>query len=345
MPERAPAPSRLARAAVAFAIGALAGLGCYLHLRHAGMLAGDFTWPWRAARALLEGQNPYAAIRPSGPFPFDAYFKYPLPAALVALPVAALEPHAAGALFFGVSVTLLAWALTRDGYSRLLVLASGPLLSAATMVQWSPLLAAAALLPALGFVAAAKPNLGLAAVGARPTWRAVGGAAALLLVSLAVLPRWPLDWLSVLRQGTEAHYRAPVTLPGGALVLVLLLRWRRPEARLVLFLACVPQIIAFYDQLLLLLVPRTRRESMLAALLSLVAFQGWLARGGLAPAEWTGTTQAWPWIATLLFAPAVVMILRRPNEGPTPLWAHRCAAWLDARRMRRRGAQGRAEAE
>jgi hypothetical protein len=203
------------------------------------------------------------------------------------------------------------------------------------MIQWSPLLAATALLPWLGFVAAAKPNLGLAVVGAHPTRRAVAAATVALLVSLVLLPRWPLDWVHVLRQGTESHYRVPVRLPGGALILLVLLRWRRPEARLVALLGCVPQIVAFYDQLLLLLVPRTARESSLAALLSLVAFQGWLWRGGLSPAQWTGTSEAWPWIATLLFAPAVVMILRRPNEGPTPAWIGRIATWISGRRARR----------
>lgn len=314
------------RLLLAIAVGVVVAVGCYAHLSHAGMLAGDFTWSWRAARALLAGQNPYEVIRPTGPYPFDAYFKYPLPAALVALPLAGLPAHVAGAVFFGASAALLAWALTRDGYARLPLLASGPFLSAATMVQWSPLLAAAWLLPWCGMFAAAKPNLGLAAVGARPSWRGIAGAAALLLLSLLLLPRWPPDWLQVLRQGTAANYRAPVTLPGGALALLVLLRWRRPEARLVALLACVPQIIAFYDQLLLLLVPRTFRESALAALLSLVAFQGWLARGGLAPAQWTGTTGAWPWIGPLLFAPAVLMILRRPNEGEFPAWAEEALA-------------------
>ncbi|MFL5575753.1 MAG: hypothetical protein ACJ79S_07295, partial [Gemmatimonadaceae bacterium] len=271
-------------------------------------------------RALLAGQDPYLVIRPTGPFPFDAYFKYPLPAALVALPVAPFPAEVAGGVFFGSSAAVLAWALTRDGWARLPLLASGPFLSAATMVQWSPLLTAAALLPMLGLFAAAKPNLGFAAVGARPTWRALAGAAALVVTSVAVLPRWPLAWLDVLRQGTEAHYRAPVTLPGGALILLVLLRWRRPEARLVALLACVPQIIAFYDQLLLLLVPRTFRESAVAALLSLAAFQGWLWRGGAAPGQWTGTSGAWPWIGTLVFLPAVVMVLRRPNVGDVPRW-------------------------
>jgi hypothetical protein len=216
-------------------------------------------------------------------------------------------------------------ALTRDGFARLPILASGPFVSAAVMVQWSPLLAAAALLPSLGLFAAAKPNLGLAAVGARPTWRAVVGAAALVALSLVVAPQWPLDWLRVLRQGVEA-----ITLPGGVLVLLALLRWRRPEARLVVLLACVPQIVAFYDQLLLLLVPRTARESMLAALLSLAAFQGWLWRGELAPGQWTGTSEAWPWIGALLFAPAVVMVLRRPNEGELPGWVERALARVHA---------------
>jgi hypothetical protein len=316
---------------LAAVLGTIVGFLCHAHLVRAGISAGDFTWPWRAARVLLSGENPYVAIRPVGPYPFDAFFKYPLPAALVALPLAGLSAEAAGAIFIGSSTALLAFAITREGYERLPIFFSGPFVSAVAMVQWSPLLAAAALLPWLGFMTAAKPNLGLAVLAGRPTAAALLGAAALGGLSLLVAPWWPMAWLQVLRLHTQTGYRAPILLPGGVLVLLALLRWRRPEARLVAVLACCPQIIAFYDQLLVLLVPRTLRESATASLASLIAFQGWIWRGGHSTSAWTGYTQADPWVMALVYAPAVVMILRRPNEGLPPPWLARAISAARAR--------------
>lgn len=332
-------PSLPRRVLLSAILGLAVGVACHAHLQRAGILAGDFTWPWRAAQALLGGQNPYEVIRPVGPYPFDAFFKYPLPAAFVALPFAWLSAEAAGALFVGLSAALLAFAVTRQGHARLPIFLSGPFVSAVAVVQWSPLLAAAALLPWLGFVTAAKPNLGLPALAGRPTRAALLGAAALVGLSLLVAPWWPMAWLDVLRHGTETSYRAPVSLPGGALVLLVLLRWRRPEARLVAVLACVPQIIAFYDQLLLLLVPRTLRQSAVASLASLIAFQGWIWRGGHSPELWKGHTQGEPWVMALLYAPAVIMILHRPNEGDVPPWVDRVGraalTWWRTPRTRR----------
>ncbi len=50
--------------------------------------ASDFTWYWRAGRAILEGRSPYRVINPDGPYPRNAGFLYPLPAALIAAPFA-----------------------------------------------------------------------------------------------------------------------------------------------------------------------------------------------------------------------------------------------------------------
>src|SRR5688500_16507931 len=54
-----------------------------------GGLPPDFTHWWVAARALLNGQNPYEVIRPGVPYAwFDSHFTYPSPAAVVTVPVA-----------------------------------------------------------------------------------------------------------------------------------------------------------------------------------------------------------------------------------------------------------------
>src|SRR5688572_4467968 len=63
------------------------------------LMARDFSWPWRAARALLQGHDPYQVVSATGDYPFNVGLFYPLPAAVLALPVAPLMPAVAGAIF------------------------------------------------------------------------------------------------------------------------------------------------------------------------------------------------------------------------------------------------------
>jgi hypothetical protein len=96
------------------------------------------------------------------------------------------------------------------------------------------------------------------------------------------------------------------------------LRWRTREARLLLAMALVPQVLFFYDQLPLFLVCRTRREAL--------AFIGWgmaVMMVYLIPA-FVGFGGPWAMIACYL--PALVIVLRRPNEGPAPQWLERWIA-------------------
>src|SRR5688500_10145207 len=93
----------------------LGGWGAFIAyfsmVSHPQHLAKDFSYPWRAARALLAGDNPYEVMRAVGEYPFNAGLLYPLPAALVATPFAPLRPEIAGALFVGLSAALLGWAM------------------------------------------------------------------------------------------------------------------------------------------------------------------------------------------------------------------------------------------
>src|SRR3954447_3022673 len=69
----------------------------------------DFMWSYFAARDLATGRDPYAAP------PSIDMIPYPMPAVLIALPIAWLPIVPASLLFIGGSSALLAYGLLRDG--------------------------------------------------------------------------------------------------------------------------------------------------------------------------------------------------------------------------------------
>ena len=270
-------PQLRLRVFCAVAAGLLFGVLCHALLLAWGfdVQANDFTYPWLGARALLQGHNPYVAVS-SERTPWGLGLFYPLPAVLIATSVAWLPAHAAGVTFVTVSFAFLALVLTRRGMWRLLVLASAPAFQACISVQWSPLLTAAALFPPVLGIIVAKPNFALpllAFQSRRAAWYFAGiGAAALLLLSFAVMPAWPTEWVHILRSNRAAgRYAIPLGTRLGCVVVLAVFRWRRPEARLLLFMACVPQLGFFYDQLVLLLVATTRVELLMSAIASDIA--------------------------------------------------------------------------
>jgi hypothetical protein len=288
------------RIIVAFAFGLIATILAFLEFTHWNIFAGDFTWSWRAAQALLANQNPYAVIQPTGIYPYDAPFYYPLPAALIALPFALFPATLAGALFVGCSAAALAWALVRQSPSWLILFCSAPYFMALRYGQWSPLLTAAMLLPALTPLAVVKPNLGLGILALRPTWWAVVGGGGLLLASFVVCPTWLADWLQALAFN---RHTAPILTFPGCFMLLTLLRWRDPHARFVLALAILPQRLIFYDQLPLLLVAQTNRQRQVLVLCSWVGFLSWQLVSG-------PYTEAAPsWVLWSCYLPALVVVL------------------------------------
>jgi len=298
---------------VAVAIGVAYGLWTVVLLalkRRYGQdsWAADFTHPWIAARALLHGASPYQAVYDADP-PFGQFFLYPLPAALLVAPIAWLPLHAAAGVGVAIATGLLAFAVTERATWPLMLFLSAQALRVPDSVQiWAPLFTAAALLtPMLGIIVA-KPHAGLSVVAFQTRLKPliVGAIAGTLLlaISFAVYPSWFGEWWNVLHVAPEkGNFRPPVLHPLGALLLLAALRWRRPEARLLLTSALLPQSPYFYDQLPLLLIPGSRREMLLYAAVSQVAAL-------FAPINLSSRRS---WMIVGLYLPALLLVLLRPN--------------------------------
>jgi hypothetical protein len=317
---------------VALGIGLLCGLLAALQAWQVRSLGqqSDFDYWWRAAQRWTGGANPYGGVPLTPGWPLPDRFFYPMPAVLAAWPVHALSLPAAAGVTLALSTAVLVWALSAAGWWRLWLLGSPGFILAIEVGQWSPLLTAAVLLPALGWACAIKPSIGLAHLCYRLDWRAAGLAAAFLLVSVAILPLWPNAWLSNLAS-LQGH-PPPIATPIGACAALALFRWRQSEARLLFGLACVPQLLFFSDQLALGLVARSFRQ-----LLALLACQ-WIAAAiwwASRPAETTYVAAAAPFVLAGVYVPALLVVLRRPNTGDLPAWIERLFS-LTGMRIRRK---------
>lgn len=295
------------RLAIAAFIGAIAGLVSYAFLNRPGM-GGDYFFVWSAARSLLAGQNPYHVIAVGPENPGNDVLLYPLPALLLVAPIASFPIAVSGGLFLGLSSALLAYSLSRDGYHRFPIFMGAPFLMAISLGQWSPLLTAAALEGTLGFAFAAKPNLGLAGWLYRPNAKSVVSALVIVAISLVILPRWPIDWYHNI--ATRPEKFSPIRTTVGPLLLVAAIRWRRSEARLLIAMACVPQALFFYDQLVLGLIPRTLRQSLVFSLASFAALLAWFYL--LKPGD-LYVQKAVPYALALYFVALVMVLLPIPQ--------------------------------
>jgi SAM-dependent methyltransferase len=297
---------------VALAAGCVVAAVCWLAYRLPPPSTSDLDPPLIGARALLAGRDPYAAVAETQPYPLF----YPLPALILVAPIALLPTDLARVVWAGIGGFVFALAAMRYRRGLPIAMLSASFLNAIVLNQWSPLLTAAAVFPLLGAFAVAKPSIGAAVLVAYPSWRAVAGAVGLLLLSLIVMPHWPAEWVAALR---HSNHVAPVLRPGGVILLLALLRWKRPEARLLAALACVPQTIGLYETLPLFLIPRTRREAYLLAGLSYVAAFGTvLAFPRTAGVSLEQNLAArWPLVFALLYLPALVLVLRAPRSPTT----------------------------
>jgi hypothetical protein len=144
-------------------------------------------------------------------------------------------------------------------------------------------------------------------------------------LSFALAGWWVPHWFEALR--SAPHFRPYVVHWGGPLLLLAALRWRQRDARLLLAFAVVPQTTMIYETLPLLLIPKTSRECIIlvtlpnhASAIQLIASRAPSAAGYI----WRyGDVALW-----LIYFPALIMVLRRPNEGDVPARIERAAAHL-----------------
>lgn len=327
----AKSPATRWRVMFAIVLGVVAAL--YAYDTHRMFLSigqsPDSLFLWRGARILLAGGDPYdfATWRsmPVGEIDVAAWSNvieplyYPLPALLIWIPFSIGSFLVGSAVFVGVGAALFVFAMSRAGLHRIWLCGSVPFIMALRFGQWSTWLTAAALLPALSFLLPAKPNIGLPLVLAKPTRAMIASCIAILTLSLIVMPRWPLGWYGTVTGAftQTVPHPAPVTTfrGAGAILLLALLRWRRPEARLFALLACVPQLPFWADQLPLATIAHTRREVIWSMLGGHLCFIGWFL---FAPKVFYYVPVMQPYALFGTYVPALIMVLRRPNSGVIP---------------------------
>jgi len=318
------------RALVALSFAAITAAFVTARVLHEPHWPTDFDQLWHAAKALRGGEDPYAVVGPGRSFPWLWPLYYPLPAVLYAVPFTLVPVAIARIAFSALAAALLGWAIGPRVRTHWPLLLSAAYIISASRTQWAPMLLAAAWIPALGFFVAAKPNVGLAALTAqdrRGVVIAVVGCAVAMALSFIVQPDWILSWRESIR--TAPHIQSAVAmLPAGPLLALAALRWRRPDARLLLALAVIPHTPSLYDLLVLFFACRTLRESMVLALLTQALYWGIVLFGSFntfdAYAEGLGRAAVF-----VVYIPVLIAILLRPNVASDPVTEASMTAAID----------------
>jgi hypothetical protein len=254
--------------------------------------AADIGFLWRGAVALLAGCDPYLA---------DPPFLYPLPAAVLFLPLTAFSEPVATKGVTALCAGVLAYRLPAH---RLPALLSVPFFLSVKVANPFAMMA----LAGLGWVTAVKPNIGGVSLAARWRWRDVWIAAALTLLSFVVFTTWPLAWYAALGRQIAPHF-PPVMWPLGVVGLLGLWRWRTAEGRALTAITVLPSSALPYDLLTLHLCARTARDSWL------LTGAGWLVFLVLLATGPHDLVRAWTMghliMALGVLAPAAAIVLRR----------------------------------
>jgi hypothetical protein len=232
----------------------------------------DIDQLWFAARAVLQGRDPYALIGPGREFSKGFPLYYPLPAAIILAPLAPLSVIVTRLVMAAGFGGLLAFCIARYDWRWLILFLSRPYYLNVWYVQWGTPLTCALFIPVLGFFIAAKPTNGAAMLTAFRDWRAVRvaviAATVPVVVSLLLQPFWVPRWLDALGDGE--HLRPFLAVPGGFVLALAAIRWKEWQGRLLLALSLVPQTLLQYGALPLLLIPRQRWGTVLLAALTFI---------------------------------------------------------------------------
>jgi hypothetical protein len=297
----------------------------------------DFAILWHGSNVLAHGGNPYSEIGPDRMIDLPSSVFYPAPALVAAMPFALIPLPIAGTIFIFISSLLLGLGATRRGWYLLPIFPSVAFMTNARLGQVSAFMCAALFIPVLTAFSVVKPQASmpiLAGTRKPRTWVfAIAGAVILSMISFVLLPRWPAYWMSEL--GSADYFRPPLLTTGGVFISLVLLRWKRPEAWLVFVAACLPQTWYPYNGLILLTIAATYRE---AAVLSLVSSIGWLVTYAWLIGEWRSPETRAVMQNVLIglgYLPAVLLVLRRKNEGPSPFWIE----WIWKRLSKAQGRQ------
>jgi hypothetical protein len=265
----------------------------------------DIGFLWRAALALRAGADPYATV--------GAPFLYPLPAAVLALPLTVFSETVATKGGTALCAGLLAYLLPAH---RLPALLSVPFVLGVYFANPFSMLA----LVGFGWIAAAKPNIGGVAIAARWRWRDIGIACALTVIAFALMPTWPLHWLASLGRQIAPHF-PPVVWPLGVVGLIGLLRWRTAEGRALAAVTLLPSSAVPYDLLTLYLCTRTARD---AWVLTACGWLVWFVLLATAPHDLVRAWTAGHLIMALgVLVPVAVMVLD-PKPGLEVAEDRRC---------------------
>jgi hypothetical protein len=238
-----------------------------------------------------------------------------MPAILLSAPFTFIPLDWARPVMIALGSFAFTWTVTRRTWWPLWFLLSGAMLWSWIDVQWAPLLIAAALTPALSWMLAAKPTLGFALWGGWPSRMALIGGALFVALCFVVWPGWVPEWLAAV---SRTPHKPHLLRPGGFLLLLAALRWRRPEGRMLALLSLVPATTALYETLPLVLVAESKREAMGFAVLTMAAhLLFFLGPQGPWP---VGAEYQWWVLLALVYLPAVGLVVSRPNRASVEAW-------------------------
>lgn len=303
-----PGVSRRVAVSIALAIGIAAAIAAALiphAIRFRGTGLGDIGLPVIGIQAFQDGGTPYALRLRGTPAPLYPFTTMVLLWPLTLLPLPLIVPT-----FLGLISAALAYGLAREGPPwRLLLFLSPPYWAAVESVQWSPLVTASLLLPALLPIATlAKPQLAIVPlVNGRWSLRTVAATVAIVLISVIVWPAWPVEWLGKGNFHTFIGFSPLLVIPG-FLLIAAGLAWRTCRGRLLLAMS-LPLQRYFYDQLPLFLIPKSWRQMLLllATSWSVVGVALW--RGWYAPGSGVQSQAGYTAVVVGVFLPALGMVL------------------------------------